>query len=260
MRHFFWIFLSIFLPYLNLQASSDINGKFLAKRKQLEKCAEYENCILVASTGLSGSTLLTESLKISAPKRPVCKTHLFPPISFLGKIIFIYSNPDRVAEAALNRSLRSPAFGADHFRHMEDSDLLWLNKVGSTDNQTESDNMLAYDALRITLHLKKWLIDLKRCPAKVANVMAVKYEHLWDKEVIEEMKKFLGISRILLPTKKMRGHSLHTLNEKERQMRLRYNLGTEKYPRYVAYDEARTIWMTAPPVLYLSLSSGSKGS
>lgn len=230
-------------------------GSFIETRDEYDKVFRDPHVIVVASTGCSGSSLLFMTLENFALGKRILKTHCLPPRStFRGKIFFIFSNPDRTAESALHRSLRSRQFGIEHFRYMETADKDWLLRIKETPNQTISDNILAYDVFGCALHLTSWLYrDTQPCSIENAQVMAIKYEHLWDKETISAMKNFLKVELLQFPLRRNRGHRGKSLSDIERLIRLQYNVGTETEPRYVAYDEARALWKAAPPYQFLRL-------
>lgn len=170
----------------------------------------------------------------------------FAPKVWKGKIIFIYSNPDRIAESVLHVSLANRLWGFWHFNHVETSDLMWHRRICGTTNQTLEDNLLSCDALGIEEHLRQWL-SLERCPLEESCILAVKYEHLWDQDVIDIITAFCGIDHLPLQERNPgRGYPLDSLSEKERLMRVTYNLGTEQEPLYAAYDGARAIWENSP--------------
>ena len=162
------------------------------------------------------------------------------------------SNPDKSAESALHRSLIDPKFGADHFRNLETADPSWLRPIGNSTRQTMQYNLLAYDALGTYPHLEAWLVSMTR-PSSLqeAQVLAIKYEHLWEKKTQEAICTFLSLDKLLLPEQKERG--TFDLLIKEKAMRKLYNLGTEEDPRYEAYSQARILWEKAPPFQFLRL-------
>lgn len=210
---------------------------------------------MVCSPGRSGSTLLADVLDKSKPSKHILKSHLLPPKrEWKGKIIFIYSDPDKAAESICHVSLEESTWDW-HFKHVETSDINWLQKIGSIVSQTVEDNLLAYDALGTDKQLWQWLVKgVEKCAFLECTVLAVKYEHLWDAEVIKKIKQFCNLSYFPLPERKERGYGFQSLSEFEKQIRTIYNLGTEKEPRYAAYDNARAIWKRAPKILYFRLA------
>lgn len=229
---------------------------FIATRKRLEAYSDNPDVVMVASTGRSGSTMLTAMVKKYDTAHLVLKTHLLPPDqNFKGKIIFIFSNPDKAAESALYMLLHNKSFAKTHFYHVETADLDWLKKIGGPRRQNGKDNLLAYDALGTYEHLKIWLFD-KTQPTDPdhAQILAIKFENLWDKKTIQAIKDFLGLTEFKLPTKKTRGRKTSELYTREMKFRKKYNLGTDSHPRYAAYDEARILWEQAPPFQYLNVS------
>ena len=230
---------------------------FIAKREQLKPYYGIKNVVMIASPGRSGSTLLTNVTKKYASKYKVLKTHLLPPDTrYKGKILFIFSNPDRAAESALHLILNSKSHGATHFSHVETADQLWFQEIGRNgNNQTETHNLLAYDALGCVKQLEEWLHERSQpCDPQEAQILAIKYEHLWDFETIEAIKKFLKLKSFTLPPKRERGHEEAALFPEEMTFRKIYNLGTEEEPLYRAYDKARELCEQAPAFQYLKIA------
>lgn len=216
-----------------------------------------DNVVLIASTGRSGSTVLTDAIDgCFGKKLKIDKTHNLPPDRrFKGKILFIFSNPDLAAESALHMTIKDALFGAYHFQNIESSDQKWLEKISSTTNQTEEDNLLAYDALGCYEHLLQWLhIKTHRANWMNGQILAIKYENLWSDEVRREVNRFLKMNNFSLPPKKERGYSEADLDPREILFRRLYNLGTWGNPHYSAYDAARELWEKAPSVQYLNLN------
>jgi hypothetical protein len=239
-----------FLSLLSLPVKGNAHGFFETQSQMFPYCSR-ENVLLVASPGRSGSTMLGTAMDEYASKKyEVFRTHLLPPKSnFQGKIVFIFS-----ALSVLYLSIRDENFGFAHFFNVETSDRLWLREIRNTKRQTFTNNLLTYDALRIGKYLQEWLeVRTKPCTPSDAQILAVKYENLWDTETIQEIKNFLGIDSFELPTKKQRGYKEYYLFSREREARNHYNLGTKEQPRYAAYDEAREIWEHAPPFQYLKI-------
>jgi len=229
---------------------------FIPDKKHLEPYMECHNTILVASTGHSGSTMLSATIDSCMPNHKVLKTHILPPLKqFSGKIVFIYSNPDLATESVLHKSLRDPVFGHHHFLHMESSDLDWLEELEwDTTKQTETINLLAYDALGVKIQLEEWLHhQTTPCKFEDADILALKLENLWEQETIQALRDFLGSPDFTPPPEKKRGYSDSELLANERQYRNLYNLGTYEQPVYPAYDEARRLWETAPPFQFLRI-------
>jgi hypothetical protein len=246
------------IVYLLMWISFPFNSYaiFLPKRENLKNYECRLDVVMIASTGRSGSTMLTEHLKKYMPSGSVLKSHLLPPDrKFRGKIIFIFSNPDQAAESALYMTLHRELFGEIHFANVETADREWLNRIGGSRNQTEQDNLLSYDALGTYEHLKIWLYTHTR-PAtpKNAQILAIKYENLWDKSTIHAIRKFLNINHFKLPRKKARGYKKDLLFPKEVAFRKMYNLGTSTEPRYAAYAPAKVLWEQAPPFQFLQIS------
>ncbi len=228
---------------------------FLDDEKKLEPFYEYDNILLIASTGRSGSTLLNDSLCKYARNYHIVKTHILPPNKkYQGKIIFIFSNPDKAAESTLHLSIQNEWWGTHHFYHVKSSDHNWLLKIESTTKQTLEDNLLAYDALGCRTHLVEWLYLTTPSAQENAQILAIKYENLWDSQTIDAIKTFLKIDDFALPVQNTRGCKLEELDAREILFRQTYNLGTEEDPIYQAYDLAREIWKKAPAVQYLNLS------
>ena len=229
---------------------------FIANRDTLKKYDRIPNVVMIASTGRSGSTMLTRQLKKYIPSKLVLKTHLLPPDrSFQGKIIFIFSNPDQAAESALYMTLHKERFGKRHFSFVETADRNWLNRIGGAHNQTEHDNLLSYDALGIYQHLKMWLYTRTRpVDSKNAQILAIKYENLWEKKTVQAIRNFLNIHYFKLPPKRPRGYEQESLFPQEITFRNIYNLGTATEPQYAAYDDAKILWEAAPPFQFLQIS------
>jgi hypothetical protein len=229
---------------------------FIAKRQQLKPYYGYRNILMIASPGRSGSTLLTNVTKKYATRYKVLKTHLLPPNTrYKGKILFIFSHPDQAAESALHLVLNSKSHGATHFSNVETADRAWFNKIGrNASNQNEIDNLLAYDALGCTEQLKEWLHRRTQPSGRQeAQILAIKYEHLWDIETVQAIKDFLGLDAFKLPPKRERGCDLEKLSSQEIHFRRLYNVGTEEEPLYHAYDQARELWQQAPPFQFLKI-------
>lgn len=235
---------------------SHSNAIFIAKRESFKKCCGKSDLIIIASTGRSGSTMLTKQLQQYVNPNKVLKTHLLPPDRkcFKGKILFIFSNPDQSAESALYMTLHKHHFGERHFNHVETADRYWLKKIGGPYKQNEQHNLLSYDALGVYEHLKAWLFtETKPTTPEKAQILAIKYEHLWEENTLEAIRQFLDIPNFSLPDQLPRGHK--DLFRKEKKFREIYNLGTEDNPRYAAYDDARCLWEHAPSFQYLQISS-----
>lgn len=235
--------------------STNFASTFIANREQLKKYANQEDIVLLASTGRSGSTMMTAQLNQFMPAKKVLKTHLLPPQNeeFKGKIIFIFSNPDKATESALYMMLHKRLFAERHFNHMEKADREWFNNLGAARNQTPDNNLLNYDAFRITEHLDAWLHqNVKPASMQNANILAIKFERLWDKETIQAIRDFLNLPNFSLPPRKKRGHYDH-LFPNEIAFRKQYNLGTPSKPQYAAYNEARKLWSDAPSFQFLKL-------
>lgn len=95
-------------------------------------------------------------------------------------------------------------------------------------HQTEQDNLLSYDALGIYKHLKEWLFA-RTTPSssKNAQILAIKYEYLWDDDTVQAIRNFLGIPSFKLPPYRPRGYQEGGLNPQEIKFKELYNLGTE---------------------------------
>lgn len=231
----------------------------VSTRVELEKVSHNPNVILVASTGRSGSTMLFDQINrynLSHGKKfEVIKTHLLPPDAcFLGKAVFIFSNPDQATDSAFYRTFNERNFGFFHFKYVETADRVWLNKIKGTDNQTMEDNLLAYDALGINKHLEEWLF-VRTTPSslKTAQILAIKYENLWDNDTLEAIRVFLNFPDLQLPKKRPRG--IHKVEyPRYAEIKAKYNLGTDADPRYAAYDDARVLWEQAPPYQFLKIT------
>lgn len=248
------LFLWMVFPASDAQAINSQAG-FIAKREQYQQYYNNDHLVLVASTGRSGSTMLTEQIKKFVPAKNVLKTHLLPPnTAFKGKILFIFSNPDQAAESALYMTLHYKLFAKNHFNYVETVDHQWVEKIDGPLNQTEEDNLLSYDGLGTYEHLKAWLYtETQPSSRKEAQILAIKYEHLWDQATIQAIRKFLHNPSFQLPPQRARGREKEKLYAQEISFRKKYNLGTKANPRYAAYDEARLLWEQAPPFQYLKI-------
>lgn len=252
---FCYSFFAIFLLFLNVSHAGSSNYKFLYKRKHLEHYSNHSDAVVIASPGRSGSTLLTDVIYQSEAIQTVIKTHLLPPKhTFKGKILFIFSNPDLSAESALHMTISDPLFGILHFRHVETSDPTWLARLGNTTRQTLQDNLLAYDALGTYDQLNQWLyVQTKPALESQAQILAIKYENLWDSKTQKAIKSFLNLKTLVMPLKKMRGYDKNSISPIELLFREKYNLGSNENPKYAAYTEARVLWETAPPFQFLKI-------
>lgn len=245
-----------FFFFLMLIAPLEVHSfNMIRTRSSLEKLNNRSDIVIIASTGRSGSSMLTSRMKIYAQEYAIYKTHLLPPADeFKGKILFIFSNPDMAAESALHLTLRFKSFGSAHFRNMETSDREWLQRIGDTTNQTIEDNLLSYDALGCYQHLEEWLhLQTTPCKVKEAQILAIKFENIWDPPTIQAIKEFLHIANFQLPPRRERGYEGDDLNEQEIEFRQKYNLGTSDQPNYAAYDKARIIWKNALPFQFLKI-------
>lgn len=238
------------------------HATFIAARTEFKKFYDQPNLVVIASTGRSGSTMLTDAVSRWDKVHDIAKTHLLPPDkSFKGKIIFIFSNPDEAAESALHLTFFVPSFAPNHVRHVETTDRAWLKRIGGLDNQTEKDNLLSYDVFGIHQHLKSWLYTDAEPVSnpKNAKILAIKFENLWDESTVEAIRDFLGVPEFKLPPKKSRGQ---WKSEKPKEIAIRnmYNYGTDEEPKYAAYDEARVLWEAAPPFQYLKITHEDKNN
>jgi hypothetical protein len=234
--------------------SEGISFEFIVREKDLFPYLDRKDALLVASPGRSGSTLLTKTSEKNAIGYVVLKSHILPPNDFQGKILFIFSNPDLAAESVLHFCLRDKRWGV-HFHHLVTSDEEWFDKLNrDVTQQTPEYNLLGYDALGITVQLEKWLLDLTE-PAleQHAEILAIKYENLWDLDVQRAIEKFLDVAEWPMPPKYQRGYKDTQLLPGEILCRQMYNKGTEKDPKYDAYDRAREIWENAPAFQFLRI-------
>lgn len=246
------LFLFVIVLHLHCFAAT---WQFTYTREAYQKYNRAD-VVLVASPGRSGSTFLADQLQEKVtPQYLVVKSHLLPPDhSFIGKILFIFSNPDVAAESALKRVLASKAFAIDHVNHVESVDWKWVEKLGGLYNIDIANNILSYDVLGCTLQLTEWLHNKTiPCTKDKATILAIKYEHLWDADTIKAINEFLGLEHFSLSAYR---HRVHNFNEDlplEKEIRLVYNLGTISDPKYKAYDDARSMWENAPPFQYLKI-------
>lgn len=229
---------------------------FIPKREQLIPYYGHKNILLIASPGRSGSTLLTDTTKKYASKYKVLKTHLLPPDTrYKGKILFIFSNPDKAAQSACHLIIKSRSGGATHFYNVQTADQDWFAKIDRNGkNQNETYNLLAYDALGCEKQLDEWLhVKTQPSSTREAQILAIKYENLWDEETIQAIKEFLKLKSFDLPAKIIRGQAEQELFPQEIVFRQIYNLGTIEKPLYQAYDRARELWEEAPAFQFLQL-------
>jgi len=248
-------FKTLILSCLLIWTTLPCNAKtFIAQRKDLPHYYGKSDYVLIASTGRSGSTMLTEQMLKFMPKKKVLKTHLLlPSRDFKGKILFIFSNPDQAAESALFMTLHKRGFGSHHFVYVETADRTWYQHIGGSSKQNLKHNLLSYDALGTAEHLQAWLHDqVKASSPDRAQILAIKYENLWDVETMQAIRNFLNLPDFELPAKRSRGHQ--NLHANEIAFRQAYNLGTEEDPIYTAYDEARVLWEQAPPFQFLKIN------
>jgi|GEM_PF-5464270 len=248
-----WV-LKSFCLFVALSAGA-YSSEFIGNHNKWDDFYYKNNVVTIASTGRSGSTLLTKTIEKYASEYQVLKTHLLPPQKgYFGKIIFIFSDPNKSAESVFHNFLEDGNWGKLHFKLVETADKVWVEKISSTENQSRTDNLLAYDALGIYEHLNEWLYNRTRPSSiKSAQVMAIKYENLWDDETIEAIKAFLSLDHFELPKKRERGYSTSKFSKKEKNIRKLYNLGTISSPRYAAYDQATELWEASPPFQFFDL-------
>lgn len=230
---------------------------FIQTQEELEKYNEESDIVVIASPGRSASTMLTKHLYHYFSEKQVLKIHLLPPDrKFQGKIIFIFSNPDKAAESVLYQTLHQQDFGKEHFDNVETADHHWLKKIGNVYKQTKENNLLSYDAFGTYEHLKAWLHTRTTSTGyKQAQILAIKYENLWDEKTVRAIRKFLDLPRFKLPSQESRGHK--HLYRKEKKIRETYNLGTEEDPKYAAYADAKILWEQAPPFQFLKITSNA---
>lgn len=237
--------------------ASPLNALFISTIDELRPYHDNANVVIIASPGRSGSSMMTQCMrKYAATQYTILKTHLLPPDHrYKGKIIFIFSNPDKGAESALHRMMTREKFGRLHFQHVETSDLNWWKGIGeNAQNQTVDNNLLSYDALGCFEQLKGWLFDrAKPCDSEEAQILAIKYENLWEKPTIDAIKSFLNLKTFKLPPYSPRGYDQDELETNERIFRNTLNVGTPNDPLYSAYDEARVLWQQAPAFQYLKI-------
>ncbi|MBS0654266.1 MAG: hypothetical protein JSR46_00670 [Verrucomicrobia bacterium] len=219
---------------------------FVPTRGDLAQYNGNSEYVMVASTGRSGSTMLTDRLCKYLPEQYVLKSHLLPPSkAYKGKILFVFSSPDQTAESTLYMALHVKNFGVHHFANVETSSIAWRRNPSMITNPDAKHNLFTFDALGLERHLQVWL-HTGVVPASVdeAQILALKYENLWDEETVEAIRSFLKIPEFTLPEWRPRGHQ--DLTEKEIELRKAHNVGTEEEPIYRAYDKARALWEQAP--------------
>lgn len=248
-----FIFFILFAINLNSEEFIITHVEFIKTRERLAKYSEEENVLIIASPGRSGSTLLSSITYYQVKKFRTLKTHLLPPQkNFKGKIIFIFSNPNKATESVFHQMIVKENFAEPHFFNLETSDKTWLKRVGPIKKQNYMTTLFAYDALGIYEQLKQWLYDRTMpCDCCEAQVMAIKYENLWDEEVVSAISEFLMTPKLVLPTKKHRGGWETT--ELEKQSKQFYNLGSDEDPLYEAYAKAHELWSVAPAFQFLKI-------
>lgn len=252
----------LFLPLSFLSASQII----IKKHKELASYEKREDVIMITSTGRSGSTMMDALTQKFCTGKTVLKSHLLTPKNgWKGKILFLFSSPDKVAESVFHISLNDKYFMHLHFQNMETTDPEWLpmlaqlakenyGKIVMNFNQTIEHNLLSYDALGVEKQLIDWLeASTVSAPMEESCILAIKYENLWDEETVEALRQFLGVEKFELPKKKQRGYQGKIVCTNEKFIRATYNLGTEQQPIYAAYDGARAIWEAAPAYQFLKL-------
>lgn len=212
------------------------------------------NTLVVASPGRSGSTLLTNIFLKQAHGYRVFKTHLLPPSrKFKGKIIFVFSNPDLATDSVFHLMFESSKWEEWHFHNVETSDKIWYKFHEVLGGPNEMINLLVYDALGIGRQLKDWLNKkVERCSQKEAQILAIKYEALWEIESLEAIRSFLQLPEFTLPEHKKRGN-WEIIYPEEKSLREKYNKGSEEMPIYPAYDIARDLWTLAPKFQFLKI-------
>ena len=254
------VFLQILLSLgfiTNFVWAEAVEGPFIKKRIELNKYTDRADVVMVASIGRSGSSVLYHTLLACADGYTVLKTHILPPDpTFKGKIIFIFSKPDTSIESALYQSLTDRGFIIDHFNNMELSDRGWLAQVHGGDEQTISNNLLCYDALGYGRQMNQWLVlkTVKADHPVDAQIMAIKYEDLWDPATIQGVMDFLGVESLPLPLQKDRRYKDRADHPAQRMFIERHNRGTDSDPIYQAYDEPRKLWAQAPAFQFLNLT------
>jgi hypothetical protein len=248
-NYFFFTFLSLLFPVF-----VHSSWTFIAEPDDLKPFYGRTDILMLASPGRSGSTLMSSLLDQYASNYTVIKTHILPPDKrYKGKIIFIYSNPDKAAESVLHLTINSALFGSNHFKHLQSSDKKWLEKIGNTSNQTYEDNLLSYDALGCHKQLMYWLFLTIPATKQDAQILAIKYENLWDIKTINKIKKFINSNKFEMPPKRERGYKDEELDKREIEFKNLYNLGSGDNPCYAAYNRARFLWKLAPKTQYLKL-------
>eukprot|EP00697_Spironema_sp_BW2_P015031 gnl/Spiro4/5738_TR2937_c0_g1_i1.p1 gnl/Spiro4/5738_TR2937_c0_g1~~gnl/Spiro4/5738_TR2937_c0_g1_i1.p1 ORF type:complete len:297 (-),score=-71.06 gnl/Spiro4/5738_TR2937_c0_g1_i1:828-1718(-) len=225
---------------------------FMSTREEFLQRIVSPDIVVIASPGRSGSVMLKEALLQGASGRyDVYHTHLLPPeIPFQGKIIYIFSCPDQAAESRLGSLTMTETIAENPFSQVESADQEWGKRFRLASQQTLRDNLLSYDGLGFAKHYKEWLyLKTIPCDLSEAQILAIKYEQLWEKETIIAIKKFLDLEHFSLP--EYRPRSDKKTNTLMAPMRKLYNKGTDAHPRYEAYDEARLYWENAPAFEFL---------
>lgn len=85
------------------------------------------------------------------------------------------------------------------------------------------------------------------------QILALKYENLWDPETIDAIRAFLNLDSFSLPSFRERGYDESQLSQREILFKKEYNLGTNKNPKYSAYNQARILWKRAPAFQFLEV-------
>lgn len=244
----------IFILFCICYCESSFSIGFLRDRQSYQDFLANPNSLVVASIGRSGSSMLQDVLlEYATPYYQVTKTHLLPPTFLInGKIIFIFGDPNASAQSVCEIMFKDSLWIKHHFSQIETSDMKWLYELDSM-QQTIDHNLLNYDALGYEQHLQKWLqTQTVRCEINEAQILAIKYENLWDVDTIQSIKSFLQIPFLELPLYKPRG-TRSKMNEILTDIKTAYNQGTEDNPHYEAYKKATMYWEQAPNFQYLKI-------
>ncbi len=227
---------------------------FVSSYKEYESICNDTNVIVVGSVGHSGSTMLYEAVVESCEDRPVIKTHCLPPPKdrFQGKIIYIYSDPHKSIESLIHKATGTLKA---HMRNMQTGDKELSDELsqGFYDDKEMilKQRLLQQDLYGYFVHLDCWLRRLPICDPEQANVLAIKYENLWEEESIKAIRFFLQDDSFQLPFYRPRGD--YELTAVEINARNAMNLGSKEHPRYKAYDDAWNIWNTTPSIQWSNL-------
>jgi len=176
------------------------------------------NCIVVASLGRAGSTLLYNSIleiigyhfgepmlinnldDCEYQKGAIYKTHDFPPDNppNHAKFIWTFADPYEIVISVLKQEQKEGVNRIKkHFKHLNG-------------NFNRYDDIFDYDAMRLEEHFDRWYSE------QSFDLLTIKYKSMWNYQ--NQLSQFVG-SYIDLPTFNDRGERFKQL-DKERQDKL----------------------------------------